>query len=154
MPTNREFTIRDPHWREKVADSWSRQKFMLSLGAHMVAVEPGYCEIHLPFREELTQSHGYYHGASIGAIADVAGGYAAFTLTPPGSSMLTVEYKINFLAPGQGERLIARGYVEKSGRTLTIARSDIVSLRDGAEHQCATALMTMIRLEGEEEVRA
>lgn len=136
----------DENFEEKVRRSWAKQGFLHTIGARMEKIEAGMCEVHLPYREELTQSHGFFHGSVIGAIADVSGGYAAYSLTPPGSQMLTVEYKINFLNPGLGEKLVARGYVDKFGKTLSVCRSEIYSVEDGEETLCATAQMTMMTL--------
>jgi uncharacterized protein (TIGR00369 family) len=102
----------------------------------------------LPFKPELSQQHGYYHGGIIGTIADSAGGYAAFTLMPRDASVLTVEYKINLLAPGDGELLIARGSVLKAGRTLVVAQVDAGIVKNGHETLCATLLQTLMTMRG------
>jgi uncharacterized protein (TIGR00369 family) len=94
----------------------------------------------------LTQQDGYFHGGVSGAIADSAAGYAAYSLTPPGTSVLSVEYKLNFVAPARGELLIARGQVIRAGRTLTVCRADVHVVRDGAEIICATLLSTIMAL--------
>ncbi len=116
--------------------------------AKLVEIRPGYCEIHLPYREELSQQHGFFHAGVIGTIADNAGGYAAYSLMPADSTVLTVEYKLNLLSPGNGDLLIGRGQVVKSGRTLTICRSDIVVVKDGRENLCAIATVTLMNLSG------
>ncbi len=116
--------------------------------AKLVEIRPGYCEIHLPYREELSQQHGFFHAGVIGTIADNAGGYAAYSLMPADSTVLTVEYKLNLLSPGNGDLLIGRGQVIKSGRTLTICRSDIVVMKDGRENLCAIAIVTLMNLAG------
>jgi uncharacterized protein (TIGR00369 family) len=116
--------------------------------AKLVEIRPGYCEIHLPYREELSQQHGFFHAGVIGTIADNAGGYAAYSLMPADSTVLTVEYKLNLLSPGNGDLLIGRGQVVKSGRTLTICRSDIVVVKDGRENLCAIATVTLMNLAG------
>lgn len=142
------FIPQDSNFAEKVRDSFARQKFMDYIGAKIVELRPGYCEIHLPYREELSQQHAYFHAGVIGTIADNAGGYAAFTLLPADSTVLTVEYKLNLLAPGNGELLIGRGQVVKSGRTLTVCKSDIVVLKDGRESLCAIATITLMNMLG------
>jgi len=110
----------DPDFAARVTDSFSRQGFMALLGATITRVEPGLVEIEAPFRGDLTQQHGYFHAGVTSALADTAGGYAGFTLFPADSSLLTVEFKINLIAPARGDRLAARGQVVKSGRTLTV----------------------------------
>jgi uncharacterized protein (TIGR00369 family) len=134
-------------YAERVRASFARQGFMRSLGAELTVVEPGSCEIQLRYREELTQQHGYFHAGAIGAIADSAGGYAGFSLMGAGDSVLSVEYKLNLLAPGRGERLIARARVVRAGRTLTVCQIDVFALQDGVETLCATAQQTLIRLQ-------
>jgi len=148
MQDEASFQARDPNYRERAHASFSRQQFMQLLGAFLVELHPGYCEIHLQYREELSQQHGFFHGGVIGTMADNAGGYAAYTLLAADTSILTVEYKLNLLAPGDGGLLIARGYVVKAGRTLTVCRSDIVVMKQTSEQLCATALVTLMTLTG------
>ena len=122
----------DPSFEQRCRDSFSRQKAMALIGAALTVVEPGYVEIRLPFRDELTQQKGYVHGGILGMIADTACGYSAFSLMPAGCSLVTVEYKINILSPARGA-LLAKGQVVKPGRTLTIARSEVYA-EDGGKH--------------------
>jgi uncharacterized protein (TIGR00369 family) len=136
----------DANFQERIRESFERQRFMSLLGAQLVEIKPGYCEIHLPYQRSLTQQHGYFHAGVIGAIADSVGGYAAYSLMPADSSILTVEYKLNLLNPGQGNVLIACGYVVKSGRTLSIAKSEVLAEKGGIRTICATSLMTLIQL--------
>ena len=142
------FEPRNPAYAERVQSSFDRQQAMKLLGAKLARLAPGECDIELPFKAELTQQHGYFHGGIIGTIADSAGGYAAFTLMPPDSSVLTVEYKMNLLAPGDGDLLIARGRVLKSGRTLVVAQVDAFVRKEGREALCATLLETLITMHG------
>ena len=109
---------------QHVRDSFSRQKAMALIGASLAAVEAGASEIRLPYRDDLTQQKGYVHGGIIGMIADSAAGYAAYSLMPASASLVTVEYKMNILAPARGA-LVARGTVVKAGRTLTVARAEV-----------------------------
>ncbi len=136
----------DPDFAARVRASFQRQGFMRHLGAEMTVVEPGICEIRLPFREELGQQHGFFHAGAVAAVADSAGGYAAYTLMAAGDSVLTVEYKINLLAPSRGEEVIARARVVRAGRTLTVCQVDVYAVRDGAGTHCATTQQTVIRL--------
>jgi uncharacterized protein (TIGR00369 family) len=138
----------NPRFAERVRDSFGRQGAMALLGAELARVEPGECEIRLPYRPELSQQHGYFHGGIIGTIADSAGGYAAFTLMPADASVLTVEYKMNLIAPGDGELLIARGRVVKPGRTLIVAAVDAMAVKAGRETLCATLLQTLMTMHG------
>ncbi len=109
---------------DHVRESFGRQKAMALIGASLTVVESGRVEIELPFRDEITQQKGYVHGGIIGMIADNACGYAAYSLMPASASLVTVEYKINILAPARGS-LVARGEVVKAGRTLTVARAEV-----------------------------
>ena len=109
---------------QHVRESFARQKAMALIGASLSALEPGRCEVKLPYRAEVTQQKGYVHGGIIGMIADNACGYAAYSLMPASASLVTVEYKINILAPARGA-LVARGEVIKAGHTLTVTRAEV-----------------------------
>ena len=142
------FVAKDPEFAQRIRESFARQGLMGHLGARLAAVDAGLVEIRVPFRAELTQQHGYFHAGVTGTIADSACGYAAYTLMPAGATVLTVEYKLNLLAPAEGEELIARAKVIKAGRTLTICSADVFVRRDGEEKQCATMLATEMCLAG------
>src|SRR6185436_13025340 len=118
------FQPKDPSYAERVRASFARQKAMGLIGARLTEVAPGATEIRLPYREDLTQQKGYVHGGILGMIADSACGYAAYSLMPATSSLVTVEYKINILAPARGD-LVARGEVIRPGRTLTVTRAEV-----------------------------
>jgi uncharacterized protein (TIGR00369 family) len=138
----------DAEYERHVRDSFDRQGLMRHLGAELANLAPGVVEIRAPFRAELTQQHGYFHGGVSGAIADTACGYAAYTLMPGDSTVLTVEYKMNLLAPAAGELLIARARVVRSGRTLKICSADVYARKNDAEIHCATLLATIMCLPG------
>ena len=121
----------DPGFAQRCRESFARQNAMALIGARLTVVEPGYVEIELPFRDDLTQQKGYVHGGILGMIADTACGYSAFSLMPADCSLVTVEYKINILAPAQ-RSLVAKGQVVKPGRTLTIARAEVYA--DDGKH--------------------
>ena len=121
---------------------------MALIGASLAEVGPGTVTIALPVRDEVTQQHRFVHGGVVGMIADSAAGYAAFTLMPADASVLTVEYKINMLAPAEGDLLLARGMVIKPGRTLSIARADVFGVRDGREKLVATMQQTLMVMHG------
>jgi uncharacterized protein (TIGR00369 family) len=109
-------------------------------------VSPGAVEIELPFRGDLTQQHGFVHAGIVTTIADSACGYSAFSLMPASASVLTVEYKVNLLAPARGERFVARGRVTKPGRTLTVCAADVVAISGGAEKAVAMMLATLMAI--------
>jgi uncharacterized protein (TIGR00369 family) len=143
------FSTPNPAFAERVVASFTRQAFMSFIGARVVAVEPGGCDIELPFRPELGQQHGFFHGGVVGTLADNACGYASFTLAAADASILTVEYKVNLMAPAAGAVLIARGRVLRPGRTLVVARADVsVGRDDGVEKPVATALATLMLMTG------
>lgn len=141
----------DPEYASRVHASFARQNFMTLLGASITALGPGICEITLPFRRELTQQHGYLHAGVVATLADNACGYAAFTLMPADASVLTVEFKLNLMAPAEGEALVARGRVRKAGRTLTVVEAEVSARRDGAETPVAVMLATVMTLHGRSE---
>jgi len=134
----------DPHYVARIRSSFGRQKAMALIGASLTVVEPGQVEIALPYRDDLTQQKGFIHGGIIGMIADTACGYAAFSLMPADCSLVTVEYKINILAPARGS-LVARGEVLRPGRTLTVTRGEVYS-EDGKH--VASMQQTLMMLAG------
>jgi len=142
------FAPRDPGFAERVRASFACQAFMELLGAELGRVAPGAVDIVLPLRPALCQQHGYAHAGAAWSIADSAAGYAAQTLMDESDGVLTVELKINLLAPAAGERLIARGRVERAGRRLTVCRSDVVAEEAGREIHVATALGTFTAMPG------
>ena len=121
---------------------------MRLIGARLAEIGPGYCAIELPYRPDLTQQHGYVHAGIVSAIADSAGGYAGFTLFPSDASVLTVEYKLNLIAPAAGERLVAEAHVVKPGRTLAITRGEVYAEAAGRRTLCAIMQQTLIVLSG------
>lgn len=141
-----EFTPKDPDYKVKVSDSFKRQQFMTYINAELVEVLPGYCEIHIPYDANLTQQHGYFHAGIISTLADNAAGYASFSLMNKEASILTVEFKLNIMSPGDGEKLIGKAKVLKNGRTLTICRAEVYAVKQGFEKLCAAAQSTLIEL--------
>ena len=142
----RALTPQDPSFEARVRESFARQRAMATLGAELTRVAPGEVTIELPYRQDLTQQDGYVHAGIVTAIVDSACGYAAFTLMPADAAVLSVEFKVNLLAPALGERLIARGRVVRAGRTLTVCAGDVVGVQDGEETPIATMLATMMAL--------
>jgi len=149
-PAKSTFEPRDPDWEATVRQSFARQKVMNLIGAEMGALTPGHCEICLPFRDDLTQQNGYFHAGIAGTIVDSAGGYAGYTLMPKGSDVLTVEFKLNLLAPADGEFLVAEGQVLKSGRNLVITRGEVYAIKNGVATHCATMQQTLMTMHGKE----
>lgn len=128
---------------QHVYDDFGRNGFMDFIGASIEVQGAGRVEVRVPFRPELTQQDGYFHGALSGAVADVASGYAALSLFPMGTNVLAVEYAIHFLEPALGEELIGRAEVIRAGRRLVFCRCDIIVVRDGVEKLCGAVLETV-----------
>ena len=142
------FQPRNPDFEARVRGSFARQRAMELIGARMTRVEPGRVEIELPVRDDLGQQHGFVHGGVVGMIADSAGGYAAFTLMPADASVLTVEFKVNMLAPAEGEVLIARADVLKPGRSLSVVRADVWARSGDKETRVASMQQTLMVMHG------
>ena len=143
-----DWTPPDPDFEARVRASFGRQNFMTHLGATLAAVGPGRCRIAVPYRPELSQQHGYFHGGVIGTVADNCGGYAAFTMARADASLLSVEFKVNIVPPGEGERLEGEGRVVRAGRRLVVCQSDVFAVRGDARTHCAVALVTLMLLPG------
>ncbi|MBB3018282.1 uncharacterized protein (TIGR00369 family) [Microvirga lupini] len=143
---------KDPDFDARVRESFARQGLMETLGASLVRVAPGRVEIALATSSAVSQQHGFVHAGALASIADSAAGYAALTLMPPGAGVLTAEFKINLMAPGVGERMVARGRVIKAGRTLTLAQADVFAIHEGREKQIALLTATLMAVEGREGV--
>lgn len=140
------FDPSDPDFETKVRSSFERQRIMALLGASLVRVEPGLVEIELPFRADLTQQHGFLHAGVTTTIADSAGGYASFSLMPPGSSILTIEYKVNLLSPAAGERFLAVGKVLRPGSRITTCEIEVVAIQGERRKSCLIGLQTTMCL--------
>ena len=140
------FEPRDPDWDRKVRESFARQTVMETIGASIAALQPGQCEIQLPYRRDLCQQHGYLHAGITTTVADSAAGYAAFSLMPPGASVLTVEFKVNLMAPASGERFFALSRVIKPGRTLLVVEAEVLAEEKGDRKSIAHMLATMMCL--------
>jgi uncharacterized protein (TIGR00369 family) len=132
----------------RVRDSFARQGAMALIGASIVDVAPGYCSIALVPRSEIAQQHGYVHAGILATLADSAGGYAGFTLFPEDASVLTVEYKLNLLAPATGERIVAEGFVVTPGRTLAITRGEVFAEGAGGRTLVAIMQQTLMVMRG------
>ena len=151
MFDNTQFTASNNNFEADCRRSFSQQSIMKLLGATMRSVEPGRCVIDLPFRKELVQQDNFFHGGVTATIADSAGGYASLTLMPPGSRILTVEFKINFLRAADGDRLTADGRVIKAGNTLTVTQIEVNTRRKSQNILCAIMQQTAMRVPGPNE---
>jgi len=135
----------NPSFAQDVERSFARQAIMNLIGAKLSLIEPGVIEITLPYRADLTQQRGFLHAGVVATIADSACGYAAYSLMPAGSEVLSVEFKVNLLRPAQGESFVARAEVIKAGRTLTVVRADVFGIDgNGKRELVATMQGTMI----------
>lgn len=150
-PDSRAFEPADPAFATRVRESFARQGAMATIGATLEAVEPGYCAIALVPRPEVAQQHGYVHAGVVSAIVDTAGGYAGYTLFPAGSSVLTVEFKVNLLAPAAGDRLVAEGFIVKPGRTLCITRGEVHAEHGGKRTLVAIMQQTLMVMHGKDD---
>lgn len=138
---------------ERIRASFAKQGLMGTLGATLVSLAPGRVEIAITPAPAISQQHGFVHAGAVSAIADTAAGYAALSLMPPDRGVLTVEFKINLVAPAAGERILARGGVVKAGRTLTLAQAEVFAESGGGERLIAFLTATMMAVEGREGIR-
>ncbi len=143
------FQVKDPNFEQRVQTSFAKQRILATIGATLKSVQPGEVEIELPFRDDLVQQHGFIHAAVLTAIVDTACGYAALTLMPPEAAVLTIEYKVNFMSPAIGERMIGKGWVTKPGRNVTVCHGDVYAIQEGKEKTVATMLTTMMTIQNE-----
>jgi uncharacterized protein (TIGR00369 family) len=132
---------------ELIRESFRRQTIMATIGATMETLEKGRAVIALPYAKHICQQHGFLHAGVVTTIVDSACGYAAYTMMPENSSVLTVEFKVNLLSPAKGERFIAEGRVIKPGRTLLVAQGEVTAIDAGKTTTVAIITATMMRLE-------
>jgi len=137
-------TAQNPDFKRLVRESFDKQQAMRTLGARLTRIEPGEVEIELPYRVALTQQHGFLHAGVVTAVLDSTCGYAAFSLMPPGAGVLSVEFKVNLLAPAKGELLIAQGRVLRAGRTISVCQGDATMRSGSQETPIATMLATIM----------
>jgi uncharacterized protein (TIGR00369 family) len=141
----------DEH-QERVRSSFAKQGLMTTLGATLDRVSPGMVEIALTPHPAILQQHGFVHAGAVSAIADSAAGYAALSLMPADAGVLTTEFKINLLAPAAGERILARGRVVKTGRTLTLAQAEVFAKTGENEKLIALLTATLMAVKGRDDV--
>src|SRR6266705_3817276 len=140
------FIPSNPNYEEQVKIGFARQNVMNTIGAYLKKIAPGQVEIDLSFREDLTQQYGYLHAGIVTIVADSACGFAAYSLMPEDSGVLTVEYKVNFISPARGEKFTATGRVIKPGRTLTVCAGEVVAIDREVSKTIAVIQTTIMRL--------
>ena len=138
------FNPSDPDFKNRVLSSFNNQGVMNTIGARISSIAPGKVEIDFGFHESLTQQHGYIHAGILTTVVDSACGYAAYTLMPSDSEVLTIEYKVNFISPAKGELFKTIGKVVKPGRNITVCAGDVIAIDQGREKTVATMLTTMM----------
>ena len=139
-------------FRERIRQNFARQAAMHTIGAELTRVEHGMVEIELPFDEKLTQQHGFLHAGIISAALDAACGYAAYSVIDPDASILTIEFKVNLMSPGRGERFLFRGEVTKPGSNIIVADGRGYAVSDGPAKLIASMTGTMMVVRGREDV--
>ncbi|MBX2832053.1 MAG: PaaI family thioesterase [Rhodospirillales bacterium] len=138
-----QFEPQNPNFDAEVRHRFSQQPYNLSIGAKVTDVQPGRVEVIVPTRADLIQHNGYFHGGLIAGLADIAGGFAGWSLVASDQGMLTIEYKLNIVAPGLGDELRAVGEVISRGRSIIVTRIDVFGMRNEKPVLCATSLQTL-----------
>ena len=133
-------------YEARLRESFARQAAMRTIGAEIAHVAPGEVDLRMAYREDLTQQHGFIHAGIVSALADSACGYAAYTLMPTDAGVVSIEFKVNLVAPAAGEAFVARARVKKAGRTITVCTADVFAIRDGQERMVATMQGTFMAL--------
>jgi uncharacterized protein (TIGR00369 family) len=136
-----------------IRESFSRQTIMATLGASLDVVEPGRIVIALPYAPHICQQHGFLHAGVVTTIVDSACGYAALSVMPEGSAVLTIEFKVNLMSPARGERFMAEGHVVKAGRTITVTQGEVIAMEGDRRTTVAIMTATMMRLEAKDGMR-
>jgi len=149
-----EFTPQDPDYINKVEGSFLRQNAMATIGARVQRIEPGLVELAFDYDAALTQQHGFIHAGIVSTVMDSACGYAGFSLMPENTAVLTIEFKVNLLAPAQGERFVAVGKVKKLGRTITVADGELFAIKDGQRKLVATMTGTLMTIANRGDVQS
>lgn len=148
-----QFESKIPHYAERVRENFARQGAMRTLGAQLTHIAPGAVDMEFDWADGLTQQHGFIHAGMASAALDSACGYAGYTLMPEEAAVLTVEFKINLLAPARGERFRMEGRVLKPGRTITVCEGRAYALSGGREKLFATMGCTLMTLVGRDDIR-
>lgn len=145
MSTETTFQPAHEHFERAVRTSFAKQGLLGGIGAWLVDVKPGHVVIELPFSNRVTQQQGMFHGAAIGAIGDSAGGYAALTLMPDGSEVVSIEYKINFVRPAKGQLLRAEGHVLRAGKSVSVSRIDVFAVDQSPAGEATSELIAVLQ---------
>lgn len=148
-----DFTAQTPDFEQRVRDSFAKQGAMHHVGVRMDSVQPGRVVLSVPMRPEVSQQHGFMHGGILSLALDTACGYAALSLMPPDCGVLTIEFKINFVAPARGQLVRLAGEVLKPGRTVTVVEGRARAVDCERETLCATMVATMMAVSGREDIR-
>ncbi|MBP9093897.1 PaaI family thioesterase [bacterium] len=138
-------TVQDENFEEKIRKSFEHQGVMHALGGTIEEISLGYVEVHLPFSKATQQQHGFFHGGIVAMLADTASGFTTYTVLPPDEECLSAEFKVNFLYPANGSKLIGRGGIIKVGKTLVIAEATVSVIRGDQEIDCAYMIHTLAR---------
>jgi uncharacterized protein (TIGR00369 family) len=149
----RVFTPADEAWEARVRASFVRQRIMATLGITLRRLAPGEVELEVPFQETLVQQHGFLHAGVLATMADSACGYSALTLMPADAGVLSIEFKINTMAPAKGDRFAARAVVLRAGRNITVCEADVFASDGGSEKVVARMLATMMTVRGRSDVQ-
>jgi len=147
LPASRRVTVpepQDPAYESRVRASFDKQTFMATIGARLARVVPGEVDIELAVRNDLVQQHGFLHAGVLASAADSACGYAALSLMPAGAAVLSVEFKINLLAPAAGDRVVASGRVIRAGKTITVCWGEVTAYTGDTGRLVATMVGTMM----------
>lgn len=144
----KQFRPKDSNFEEKVRTSFARQQLMHTIGARLTSVTPGSVEIEMPYQKNLTQQHGFIHGGIVASILDTACGYAAFSLMPEDTAVLSIEFKVNLLAPAQGELIKVKAEVKRAGQNITVCTADAWAIDAGQSKVIATMLATIMCIRG------
>lgn len=147
------FVAKDPDFDARVRASFARQAIMKTMGVELTALEPGKCELTMPFNADFTQQHGFFHAGVVTTVSDSAAGYAAYSLMPADSSVLSIEFKQNLLAPAIGDTLIARAEVVRAGRSITVVESRAYMVAGGEEKLTGMMVATMMCMHGRPDVQ-
>src|SRR5205814_1157889 len=139
----------DPNFEARVRASFAKQALMTTIGARCDKVAAGAVDLRLPFRTDLTQQHGYLHAGTIAAVADSACGYAALSLMPADAEVLSIEFKVNMLAPAKGDAIVARAHVIRAGRTIMVCRADVYAVTGSDEKLVSAMQGTMMVVRGQ-----
>lgn len=152
-PAPRDFTPRHPDWEASVRESFAKQNAMKTMGIELTDVTPGHVHLTMSFNTDFTQQHGFIHAGVVTTALDSACGYAAHSLMEEGASVLSVEFKSNFLSPAKGESFVFHASVVKSGRTITVAEASAYAVSNGSEKLFATMTATLMAIKDRPDVK-